>query len=188
MKKFLFIICLILVCPIYASAHTTVSSSNPNEGETITEEIRELKVEFAGAIENQSTLTLVKEQEAIKIDSISVIDQQIIGSLTAPLENGNYLLTWKVASTDGHVLTGDIPFTVDIPDAEIEKEVQEETEQVDKTKENMEKNDAVVEEKAEIEAAPETVKDNSSLISTISVIILVILLAFGIWILLRKKR
>jgi methionine-rich copper-binding protein CopC len=187
MKKFLFIICLILACPIYASAHTTVSASNPSAGEIITEEISELKVEFAGAIENQGSLTLVKEQEEIKLDS-SVNDKQIIGTLTTPLENGNYLLTWKVASTDGHVLTGDIPFTVNIPDTEIDEEVQDETEQVDKTKENIEKNDAAVEEKAEIEAASETVKDNSSLFSSISVIVLVVLLAFGIWILLRKKR
>jgi methionine-rich copper-binding protein CopC len=187
MKKFLFIICLILACPIYASAHTTVSSSNPDEGEIITEEIRELKVEFAGAIENQGTLTLVKEQEEIKLDS-SVNDKQIIGSLTAPLENGNYLLTWKVASTDGHILTGDIPFTVNIPDPQIEEEIQDETEQVEKTNENTEKNNAAVEENADTEAASETVKDKSSLFSTISVIVLVILLAFGIWILLRKKR
>src|SRR5688500_8698631 len=112
MKKIISIICILLAFPIIASAHTTISTSTPSEGEVITEPFNELSVEFAGSIEDQSTLKLVREQEEIEIDSILIEEKKMTGSLASPLENGNYTLTWKVASKDGHVLKGDIPFTV----------------------------------------------------------------------------
>lgn len=188
MKKIIFIICILLAYPIIASAHTTISTSTPNEGEVITEALNELSVEFAGSIEDQSTLTLVHEQEEIEIDTILIEEKKITGSLASPLENGNYTLTWKVASKDGHVLTGDIPFTVDIPDIVNEEKVQEDTGHAAETEEQVvqEKEETTV-EKEEV-AKTNTLEDKSSLVSTVSVIVLVILLALGIWILLRKKR
>ncbi|MGM0873259.1 MAG: copper resistance CopC family protein [Bacillota bacterium] len=190
MKKIIFIICILLAFPIIASAHTTVSTSTPSEGEVITEELSELSVEFAGSIENQSTLTLVHEQEEIEMDSISIEEKKMIGSLASPLENGNYTLTWKVASKDGHVLTGDILFTVSIPDVVTEEEVQEDAGQVAETEERVgqETAETTVEKEELAKDESDTLLDNSSLVSMVSVIVLVILLALGIWILLRKKR
>jgi copper resistance protein C len=189
MKKIIFIICILLAFPIIASAHTTISTSTPSEGEVITESLNELSVEFAGSIEDQSTLTLVHEQEEIEIDTILIEEKKITGSLASPLENGNYTLTWKVASKDGHVMTGDIIFTVNIPDIVNEEKVQEDTGQAAETEEQIvqEKEETTVEEEV-AKAKSDTLENKSSLVSTVSVIVLVILLALGIWILLRKKR
>jgi methionine-rich copper-binding protein CopC len=191
MKKIILITCLFLALPIMAFAHTTVSTSIPSNGEVITEELRELNVEFSGNIENQATLTLVNEQEEITIDNVSVEGKKIIGILPSPLVNGTYTLTWKVASTDGHIMTGDIPFTVDIPEIEKETEVQEKTEQTLETDENSEnESNPSTEENTNLDNTQEaeTEKDNSSLISTTSIVVLIVLLAVGVWVLFRKKR
>ncbi|WP_299089365.1 copper resistance CopC family protein [uncultured Metabacillus sp.] len=185
MKKVLFILGIILTMPIIASAHTTLTSSSPSEGETITEELKELKVEFAGEIENQSTLTLVKDQQDINFDSITVGDKQVVGTLSEPLGDGNYTLTWKIASTDGHVISGDISFKVDLPAEETEAITPKESGQASDTQEN---NTSTAEENTNVDTETEEVNDNSSMISTISIIVLVILLVVGVWILLRKKR
>jgi methionine-rich copper-binding protein CopC len=184
MKKILFIISFLIAFPIIASAHTTVSTSTPSKGDIIKEELRELTVEFAGEIENQGTLTLVMGQEEIEFDTISIEENKITGLLPSPLENGSYTLTWKVASRDGHVLTGDIPFSVDLPKVDAGKAA-ETNENVGNKKVTPANDNA----KAETEQkTTETVKDNRLLISTLSVFVLVVLLAIGIWILLRKKR
>ncbi|KKI93993.1 hypothetical protein WQ54_00130 [Bacillus sp. SA1-12] len=185
MKKIIFILGLILTMPIIASAHTTLTSSTPSEGDTITEELSELKVEFAGEIENQSTLTLMKDQQNIQFDSITVGDKQVVGTLAKPLEDGNYTLTWKIASTDGHVLSGDISFSVDLPEEENQEITPEESDQTSDSQENKAE---LAYENTKVDTATEEVTDNSSIISTISIIVLVILLLVGVWILLRKKR
>jgi methionine-rich copper-binding protein CopC len=193
MKKILFFLSFMLVFPIITSAHTTVSVSTPSAGQVITEELREMTVEFAGEIENQGDLTLVNEQEEIEIDAISIEEKRISGTLPSPLENGSYTLTWKVAAKDGHLLTGQIPFTVAIPEIlnDDEDAVQDEVRQATETEETNNSNqETPVNENTNLEnkEKSETVEDNASLVFTISVITLVILLALGIFIILRKKR
>lgn len=193
MKKILFVLSFMLVFPIMTSAHTTVSVSTPSAGQVITEKLREMTVEFAEEIENQGDLTLVNEQEEIEIDAISIGEKKISGTLPSPLENGSYTLTWKVASKDGHLLTGQIPFTVSIPEIvnDDEDAVQDEVGQASETAETNKSNQKTpVNENTNLEnkEKSETVEDNGSLIFTISVIALVILLVLGIFIILRKKR
>ena len=185
LKKIILILSLLITFPIITSAHTTVSQSTPETDEVVTEQLNEIIVEFAGEIENKGTLTLVKGTEEIKIDSLTFAPQQMKGALTTPLKNGSYQLIWKTASKDGHILDGEIPFTVNIPEAEekaLEDPPQSEPEN------NIEENELQVEDNTDVKKENETVKTNSSTISTVAVIVLVILLAFGIWILLRKKR
>jgi methionine-rich copper-binding protein CopC len=193
MKKILFILSFMLVFPIMTSAHTTVSVSTPSAGQVITEKLREMTVEFAGEIENQGDLTLVNEQEEIEIDAISFEENKISGSLPSPPENGSYTLTWKVASKDGHLLTGQIPFTVSIPEIvnDDEDAVQDEVGQTSETEETNKSNqETPVNENTNLanKEKSETIEDNGSLIFTISLIVLVILLVLGIFIILRKKR
>lgn len=171
MKGLFIILSLLLMFPVVTSAHTTVLSSIPTKGEEITGEVREFTIEFSSEIENQGSLTLVSDKKEIKLDTILIEAKKITGSLPTPLKNGNYTLTWKIAAKDGHMLTGDIPFSVNTTEEAVEKESIP-----IKNSENIQ------------ELKTKTVKDNRTPISTISVIILVILLALGIWILIRKKR
>lgn len=185
MRNAVIILWVLLTIPLGVSAHTTVKNSTPTEGEVITMELSELSVEFAGTIEDQSTMTLTKENEAQSFETISVEGKKLIGTLTTPLPNGSYTLTWKVAAKDGHIITGDISFTVSIPKTEVAPK--EETVNDDVEVETEAEETPVTEEKKE-EVSKETEGKNSSPFSTISVIVLIILLSGGIWILFRKKR
>ncbi|WP_226668309.1 copper resistance protein CopC [Metabacillus litoralis] len=198
MRKFLVIfICLLCSIPTISSAHTTITSSTPSEGEVITTDLSELSVEFAEVIEKQSTLLLTKESAEIAFDSILVNDNKIIGTLASPLENGTYTLTWKIAAKDGHAISGDIPFTVEILTEkeeesdeantyDVEKAEAEANTDTDTATESINEGSAVSKtEKVENEAVEE---NSESLLPTISVIVLVVLLSVGILLIMRKKR
>jgi len=193
MKKIILLISVLWMLPLMVSAHTTLSNSTPAEGEVITEEITEVKVEFAGEIEKQSTLVLMQNNEEISFDSITVNEKGLIGTVATPLSNGNYILTWKIAAKDGHAMTGDIPFSVDIPKTEeLPSTNTENSEEKESENETSEKDV----EQAEDETIEEPQKDvtnsneqsNNSTFATLSVIVLILLLSGGIWVLFRKKR
>jgi copper resistance protein C len=201
MKKItLLILSLLLIFPFAVSAHTTVISSTPSEGEEITQELTELIIEFAGEIEDQSTMTLTKENEEQSFDTVTVQGSKLIGTFKSPLTNGSYVLSWQIAAKDGHILNGEIPFTVNLPATEESKATNEESDTlIDKEAEapsdeesnqdDNEETSSVEEEQAspKTETSTEETTNNSSFV-TISVIILILLLIGGVWILFRKKR
>ncbi|WP_026559996.1 copper resistance protein CopC [Bacillus sp. J37] len=190
MKKIVFLISVLWMLPFMVSAHTTVSNSTPEEGQAIKEELSSMKVEFAGEIEKQSTLTLKQNDTEIPLDSITVNEKEIIGTVTTPLTNGSYVLTWKIAAKDGHAMTGDIPFTVEIP--ETKKTETEETEvtesEAPKLKESTEQSRENTLEEPHYNETNSSEDSNSSTFATVSVIVLIILLIGGIWVIFRKKR
>lgn len=191
---------LLLIFPLAVSAHTTVKTSTPTEGEEITQELTELFIEFAGEIEDQSTMTLTKENEEQSFDTVTVQGSKLIGTFISPLTNGSYVLSWQIAAKDGHILTGEIPFTVNHPatkesnttneesDTLIDEEAEAPSDEESNQNDN-EETSSVEEEQAspETETSAEEATNNSSFV-TISVIILIIILIGGVWILFRKKR
>lgn len=193
MKKFLLLICILWMFPLMVSAHTTLSNSNPKEGQVVTEELTELKVEFAGEIEKQSTLVLTQDDQEITIDSITVNEDEIIGTVSTPLSNGKYVLTWKIAAKDGHAMTGDIPFTVEIQKTEEaptdtdNKEVTE-SETLEKAPENATEQEENQTEEPQDSEESLNENSNTSTFATVSVIVLIVFLAGGIWVIFRKKR
>ncbi|HZH63221.1 MAG TPA: copper resistance CopC family protein [Metabacillus sp.] len=193
MKKIILLISVLWMLPLMVSAHTTLSNSTPAEGEVITEELTELKVEFAGEIEKQSTLVLMQNDEKIPFDSITVNEKGLIGTVTTPLPNGHYVLTWKIAAKDGHAMTGDIPFSVEIPKTEeipsTSNESEEETESENETSEKeveQAENETIEEPQNDVTNSNE--ESNNTTFATLSVIVLILLLSGGIWVLFRKKR
>lgn len=201
MKKIMLtILSLLLIFPLAVSAHTTVKTSTPTGGEEITKELTELFIEFAGEIEDQSTMTLTKETKEQSFDTVTVQGSKLIGTFNRPLTNGNYVLSWQIAAKDGHILTGEIPFTVNLPATEEENTTNKESSTlIDKEAEapsNEESNQNDKEETTSVEEEqtspqPETnakeATTNSSFV-TIIITILILLLIGGVWILFRKKR
>lgn len=190
MKKIVFLISVLWMLPFMVSAHTTVSNSTPEEGQVINEELSSMKVEFAGEIEKQSTLNLKKNETEIPLDSVTVNEKEIIGTVTTPLTNGNYVLTWKIAAKDGHAMTGDIPFTVEIPETKKTPTETEDTEVTENeaTEEATENSGEDVVEEPQNNETSSNEDSNSSTFATVSVIVLIVLLIGGIWVIFRKKR
>ena len=120
LKKFLIVSFIFLFTFVNnAFAHTHIESSSPQSGEVITEEFNDIQLTFEGKIEQNSSFTLQKTTgESIAVDNISVSTNILTGSLSAPLENGKYIINWTIIGADGHVMEGEVPFTMDFPTAQ----------------------------------------------------------------------
>lgn len=178
MKKIiaaLFTFAVIFSTAGHTFAHTHVESTNPADGETITEPLTEITLTFEGQIEQGSTVELIDENnEAIEFNSISVANGVMTGTLAEPLENGSYIVKWSSISADGHPMEGEFTFAVETPATE---DVAEET------------------GTAEDEVAPIAEENNEEETETSSfpttmvsiVVVLVLLLAAGFFLMKRKK-
>lgn len=113
LKKIAIILsCIIMMVPTFVTAHTSLSTSNPSEGQVVTENLEQIILTFATTIEELSTMELVKDGNVIPLEGIKVEQQQLMGTVAKPLENGTYLIQWKIVGEDGHPIKGDINFAV----------------------------------------------------------------------------
>ncbi|MES9682872.1 hypothetical protein CN514_10775 [Bacillus sp. AFS001701] len=139
MKKGLSIIILLLfLFPTMASAHTKLVSSNPSNGQVITEPMKQITLEFEEALEQLGTIKLYKAGTATAVTNVSIKSNKLIADLPNGIENGDYKIEWKVVSEDGHPVTGQIPFKVQLKQAETkttDKAVKDQTPTKEKQKE-----------------------------------------------------
>lgn len=147
MKKRLSLLMLLIlfIFPSLVSAHTTLVSSNPSEGQVITKPINQVRLEFESTLEDLSTLKLLQSGKEIEIKNITIENNQMIADLPVELENGNYEIQWKIIGEDGHPIPGEIEFKVllqqsenkvDSNDKTLEKGIQDNTKNSDVEKEN----------------------------------------------------
>lgn len=182
-KLFFLIICALYIVPTVANAHTALTSSNPADGQVVTEELTELVLTFAGQIESLSTMKLLKDGQEVPL-KVGLQEKQMIGTLSTPLDNGSYVIGWSIAGEDGHLITGEIPFTV-----EIEQEVEQE--QTTKTKEPIttEKDESKAENQAKSDQTNEqNNKQSSNSIKLIIFVAVVIILGIGMLLLFGRKK
>ncbi|WP_154306672.1 copper resistance protein CopC [Metabacillus lacus] len=128
MKRLVFfILAAVLLLPGQAFAHTHLKDASPQDGETIIEPISEVELIFDTNIENLSTMTLNLGEEEIELDQ-RIENEVLAGTASAPLENGNYTLSWDIIGADGHQMQDSISFTVDAeqPEAAVEETAPEE--------------------------------------------------------------
>lgn len=193
MKKLMIVMfCVLMIIPSVVSAHTSLSSSNPTEGQVVTENLEQITLDFATTIEELSTMELVKDGKKVAFEEIKVENKQLIGRISGPLDNGSYTILWKIVGEDGHPITGEINFSVQTDENESETSpatpeenqgTQDQNSQSNQTEQNsVEQNNA--------SDTVEQADSNSS--STLLVIIAVSLVViFGIVLLLftgKKKR
>lgn len=172
LNKIFVILFLILLLPFSVQAHTTLLSSTPAEGENITQALEKVELIFGTKIEEGSTMTIEGESESFEFDSIAVAEDSMVGDFSAALDNGSYRILWNIIGEDGHPIEGEIAFGVSI---EAEEEVAVPTEEPV----------AVVEEAATAEVQTES---GSNLLVTILLVLAAVLVVFGIYRLLMKKK
>jgi copper resistance protein C len=177
LKKIVAVILMILLLtPTIVSAHTGLSSSNPANGQVVNMELQQITLSFEGKIEKLSTMKLIKDGTEIPFREIQVEQQQMIGNLPTPLENGSY------------TIKGDIPFTVQLEKDDDPLTPTNETDKLD-SDENV--NDDTKQEQTkdtEVENSQEvSVSANDSLRTTL-LIGLIGILGLGLLIFFRKKR
>lgn len=167
-----------------AMAHTGLESSFPEDGAVIKEEIQTITLTFETKIEQGSTFELVNSSgESIAVENISLAEKQMTGSLSNPLESGEYQVNWNIIGADGHPVDGEISFTVDVPASETPEEAggeqAEETEKAETTEEAQ--TQSTVEEDQEKQQ-----NNNASIFIPVLLGIVIIVISF-VWVMKRKK-
>ena len=109
----LFILVLFVVQPFSVSAHTSLTNSNPAEGEVIKGDLSKIRLNFDTAIEKTSTVELKTAQgDVISLEKPLIIGNEWSATVQQKLESGTYLIRWKLISEDGHPVEGTIRFDV----------------------------------------------------------------------------
>ncbi|WP_277678871.1 copper resistance CopC family protein [Gracilibacillus dipsosauri] len=193
MKKLIILMfCVFMIVPSFVSAHTSLSSSNPTEGQIVTENLEQITLDFATTIEELSTMELVKDGNKVTLGEIKVENKQLIGRISDPLDNGSYTIHWKIIGEDGHPINGEINFSIQTDQSQSEtnpatpkenQDTQDQNSQSDQTEQNS------VKQNNASDTVEQTDNNSSSTILVIIAVILVVI--FGISLLLftgKKKR
>ncbi len=113
-KKFFVWFLLIALFPFSAQAHTSLLSSNPQEGENLTESLHHVELVFGTALEEGSTMSIEGEGGSFEFDDIVIQQERLIGTFTNELPNGSYQVLWNIIGEDGHPIEGEIAFGISV--------------------------------------------------------------------------
>ncbi|CEG21834.1 Copper resistance protein C precursor [Planococcus massiliensis] len=183
MKKIVIMsILFIFILPFTALGHTTLTASNPAEGEVLSVQPEKIELEFGTVIEEGSSMTLKGPEASVELSEISVSDNLMTGEVTGELPNGQYIIDWKIIGEDGHPIEGQILFGVDVeaPEEEVSEEAAEEEPAVEE--ETAEK------EMAETAETAQSEDESSNNWVTVLIVAAIILVAAGMMKLMKNKR
>lgn len=189
LKKFLIVSFIFLFTFVNnAFAHTHIESSSPQSGEVITEELNEIQLTFEGKIEQNSSFTLqTTAGESISIDHISATNNILTGTLSTPLENGEYVINWTIIGADGHVMEGEVPFKMDLPTAQTNENTEDDAVDVEVTDADLSIATSESESAAEVDLAESEPVEKKSYLAP-SLIGVLILIVIGSFIFIAKRK
>lgn len=104
---------MLIIFPAVVHAHTGLKSSVPAKGETVTEALGAISMEFNTDIEPLSTFELLNEKgEKRSVSDLKIDKNKMSGKLNPALSNGEYTVVWKIVGRDGHPVENKFSFTV----------------------------------------------------------------------------
>ena len=119
----LFAALLIAVLAIFtagtaANAHDQLTGSTPKNESTISESPEQIKLNFSGELQHvegaDMTVVVISNAEGQKFDNeLQVKGRDAIATPNQPLPNGEYTVTYRVVSSDGHPIDGTVGFTLE---------------------------------------------------------------------------
>lgn len=184
-KVAILLILFISLVPFTVMAHTTLTESNPSEGEVLSTQPENIELEFGTVIEEGSSMTLSGPEASIELGEITVSDNIMASEVTTQLPNGQYIIDWKIIGEDGHPIEGQILFGVDVeaPQEEIAEETPEEEPAIEKESDETAEN-----ETAEAAETAQSEEENSNVWVTVLIVAAIILVAAGMVKLMKNKR
>lgn len=174
-------------------AHSYLETSSPKNGEVVTASLKEITLSFETKIESASTFTLKDANgSALSVTNISVAGNTLTGALEKELENGAYKIHWKIIGQDGHLLEGDIRFSVLLPANETTVSESASEQSAGSNASNADTTEGAAAKKTENAAAPvEPIQSEKpsfkNYVIPASVGILIIVGLGGYWLFYRRK-
>ncbi len=97
-----------------AWAHAYPAASVPNDGATVKESPREMRIQFTEGIELPFSRITVKSPngEVVSQGKLRQLANDTVAIDLKPLRPGNYAAEWQVLSVDTHITEGVLHFTL----------------------------------------------------------------------------
>lgn len=104
-----------------ASAHATLVSTDPADGAVLPEAPEEVTFTFDESVSLVADGLLVYDAagEPVEVDA-SARDAVVTADLPGGLDDGTYVVTWRVVSSDGHPIAGSLTFHVGAPSPSVQ--------------------------------------------------------------------
>jgi methionine-rich copper-binding protein CopC len=104
----------LLLANAAAWAHAYPAASVPNDGATVRESPREMRIQFTEGIELAFSQVTVKSAkgEVVSQGKLRQLASDTLAIDLKPLRPGNYTAEWQVLSVDTHVTEGVLHFTL----------------------------------------------------------------------------
>ncbi|MFZ5624742.1 MAG: copper resistance CopC family protein [Gemmatimonadota bacterium] len=106
----------LLAAPASALFHTRLVKSIPAANDTVAVAPKQVRLWFSTRPElalTSITITKADDTPVVKLPLHATDDSlSVAGTIPVTLEPGAYVVAWKTASPDGHVVRGKIPFTI----------------------------------------------------------------------------
>ena len=112
MKRLALVTALVTVFAIPAYAHTHLEKSVPANGSTVATAPASVDLEFAHPV--RVTALTIQKGEA-KGEPLGPLPQDAATKISVPapkLAPGAYVVNWRAVSSDNHVMSGKIQFTI----------------------------------------------------------------------------
>ena len=111
----LFVLAVLLVlAPLRAAdAHAVLLETNPAAGSVVAESPGEIVLLFNEPMRLLGFSVMAADGTDMAPGSVaSAVDGRIVLALPLPLPDGRYLVSWRIGSLDGHVLSGSFAFAI----------------------------------------------------------------------------
>lgn len=104
-----------------ASAHATLVSTDPTEGAVLAEAPAQVAFTFDESVSlvPDGLLAFDAAGDPVAIEPTARAEV-VTGDLPGDLDDGTYVITWRVVSADGHPIAGSLTFHVGAPSAKVE--------------------------------------------------------------------
>lgn len=111
---------LVGVAAAPASAHATLVSSDPAEGEVLPESPGEVTFTFDEPVSLVADGVQVFDADGEPVRATaSARDEIVTAEIPDELADGTYVVTWRIVSADGHPVAGSLTFSVGAPSATV---------------------------------------------------------------------
>ncbi|WP_341926127.1 copper resistance protein CopC [Nocardioides psychrotolerans] len=110
------VLALLLVGAAPASAHATLVSSDPAEGEVVATVPDVVTFTFDEPVNLTADAVRVFDAAGDPVDSSAEArDTVVTADLPDELDDGTYVVTWRAVSSDGHPISGSLTFSIGAP-------------------------------------------------------------------------
>ncbi|GAA1729680.1 copper resistance protein CopC [Aeromicrobium alkaliterrae] len=100
-----------------AAAHASLVSTTPGDGEVLAESPPEITLTFTESVRLTDGIELLAGDGTPVAADVSGSDEVVTITPSAPLEDGTYIVGWRVISADSHPIAGGFSFSVGAPSA-----------------------------------------------------------------------